>query len=76
MIQQEEQKAFGRIRLEEDASAELLRILYEERGRCLHEKSLVQTEDEKDWYRYRLRCITRIWKETARMMDERGWKRP
>ena len=75
MIQYEERK-FGRVRLEEEYAAELLRILYEERERCLHEKSLTSDEDNKDFLRYRLRAITRIWKETSRMMDELGWEKP
>lgn len=67
---------FGRVRLEEDTSAELMRILYEERERCLAEKATSHDEEAKDLLRYRLRTITRIWKETARMMEELGWERP
>ena len=74
MIQQEVR--FGRIRLEEETSAELMSILWEERERCLLGKSRSDSEKEKDFFRYRLRVITRIWKETSRMMDELGWERP
>jgi hypothetical protein len=74
MIQQHPQ--FGRIRLEEESSAELMRILYEERERCLSEKATSNDEEAKSLLRYRLRAITRVWKETARMMDEQGWERP
>ncbi len=77
MFQQYEAPRFGRVRLERETSAELLRILYEERGRCLTAKSDPETpEAEKAWYRARLRAITRVWRETARMMDELGWERP
>jgi hypothetical protein len=75
MIQQE-QPRFGRVRLEEATSAELMSILWEERERCLLGKSRAGSEKEKDFFRYRLRVITRIWKETSRMMDELGWERP
>lgn len=73
---QHEPRLFGRIRLEEETSAELMSILWEERERCLLGKARAGNEEEKDFFRYRLRVITRIWKETSRMMDELGWERP
>ena len=42
MIQQEVR--FGRIRLEEETSAELMSILWEERERCLLQKSRSDSE--------------------------------
>jgi hypothetical protein len=72
MIQHE----WDRIRLEPYVAAELLSILYEERSRCLSEKARTEDDKTKEYFRYRLRCITRIWKETTRMMDENGWERP
>jgi hypothetical protein len=75
MIQQAVE--FGRVRLEQGVSAELMRILYEERDRCLREKSDPTTSElRKEYLRYRLHSITRIWKEAARMMEELGWERP
>ena len=77
MFQPTAAQRFGRIRLERDVSSELLRILYEERARCLTKKSNPLTpEDEKEECRFRLRAISRVWKETSRMMDELEWERP
>lgn len=77
MFQQYTEPRFGRVRLERETSAELLRILYEERARCLTVKSDPTTpEATKAICRTRLRAITRVWKETTRMMDELGWERP
>jgi hypothetical protein len=54
-----------------------MRILYEERDRCLREKSdPAISELRREYLRYRLHAITRIWKEAARMMEELGWERP
>jgi hypothetical protein len=73
MIQQHD---WDRIRLEPEIALELMKILYEERSRCLSKKANIEDEQEKESLRYRLRCITRVWRETARMMDENGWERP